>query len=46
MMDPWNECYFVLGAQGWERRTCGKSTPLPEKEKKADVTDKYKTSVP
>jgi len=45
-MDPMGRCYFVPGAQAWERRICGKSTPLPEKEKKADVTDKCKIPVP
>ena len=46
MMDPLSECYFVPEAQVWERHICGKSTPLPEKEKKAYVTNKYKISVP
>jgi len=30
-----SECYFVPGAQVWERHICGKNTPRPEKEKKA-----------
>ena len=46
MMNPLNECYFVLGVQVWERRTCGRSTPLPEKEKETDLTDEYEISVP
>ena len=46
MMDPLGGYYFVPGAQVLERRICGKSTPLPEKEKKEYVTNKYKISVP
>jgi len=46
MMDPLSGYYFAPGAQVWERHIYGKSTPLPEKEKKQDVTDKYEISVP
>ena len=40
-MDLESKCYFVPGVQVWERHFCGKNTWLSEREKKADVTDKY-----
>ena len=46
MMDPLSECYFVPGARVLEKHIYGKSTPLPEKEKKEYVTNKYEISVP
>ena len=46
MMDPMSKRYFVPGARVWERRICGKNTPLPGKAKKVYVTNKYEISVP
>ena len=46
MMDPLGGCYFVPGAQVWEKRICGKSTPVPEKEGKSYVTDSIKYQFP
>ena len=45
-MDLEIRCYFVPEVQVWERHICGKNIQLPEKEKKADVTYKYKILVP
>ena len=44
--DPLRGCYFVPGVQVWERHICGKNAPLPEREKRIDVTDKCKILVP
>ena len=45
-MDSESGCYFVPGVQVWERHFSGKNTQLPEKGKKADITDEYKILVP
>ena len=33
-MDPLGGCYFVPGAQVWERHICGKNTLLQKRKKK------------